>query len=76
MGNNESSQDLPIKNKVRKTRRSVFENENLKKGLISEINLIRELHQVPYLIQSNDIDSIAQSFANKLSKRIRYYVIY
>ena len=68
MGNNESSQDLPIKNKVRKTRRSVFENENLKKGLISEINLIRELHQVPYLIQSNDIDSIAQSFANKLSK--------
>jgi hypothetical protein len=31
MGNNESSQDLPMKNKVRKTRRSVFENENLKK---------------------------------------------
>jgi len=68
MGNNESKQNIPIKNRVRKVRRSVFENEELKKGIISEINSIRELHQVPYLIQSNDIDSIAQSFSNKLAK--------
>ena len=66
--NNEPKQNLPIRNRARKPRRSVFENEDLKKGIISEINYIREIHQVSELIQSIDIDSIAQSFANKLAK--------
>ena len=69
MGNNNQSEPkIPINSKGRKPRRSILENEGLKQGIISEINLIREIHQVPDLISSPDIDSIAQSFSNKLSK--------
>ena len=67
--NNESKQKSSIQNKVRKPRRSVLENDDLKKGIISEINHIRKIHQVSELMPSNDIDSIAQSFSNKLSKK-------
>lgn len=70
MGNkNGAEKNFQIKNKVKKVRRSILENDELKQGIISEINLIREIHQVPYLIRNNDIDSIAQSFSNKLSKK-------
>ena len=70
MGNkNGAEKNIQIKNKVKKVRRSILENDELKQGIISEINLIREIHQVPYLIRNNDIDSIAQSFSNKLSKK-------
>ena len=69
MGNNNSNNNLPIKSKIGKVRRSILENEELKNGIISEINSIREIHQVPKLISSNDLDSIAQSYSNKLSKK-------
>ena len=70
MGNSgESEQKLPIRSRVRKSRRSVYENRDLKEEIISEINSIREIHQVPPLISSPDIDSIAQSFSNLLSKK-------
>ena len=55
--------------RARKPRRSVYENAELKDGLLEEINQIRVIHQVPELISSGDIDSIAQSFANKLAKK-------
>ena len=66
--NNDSTQKMPIKSKVRKSRNSVLENDELKEGIISEINKIREIHQVSALISSPDLDAIAQSFSNKLSK--------
>ena len=67
--NNESDKNFSIKNKVKRVRRSVLENNELKQGIITEINLIREIHQVSALTINNDIDSIAQSFSNKLSKK-------
>ena len=70
MGNsNNSANNLPLRTKVRKIRNSIYDNEELKNGIFSAINLIRENHQVPQLKLSNDIDSIAQSYSNKLSKQ-------
>ena len=70
MGNsNKSVKNLPISSKVRKIRNSIYADQELKNGIISEINLIRENHQVPHLKLNNDIDSMAQSFSNKLSKQ-------
>lgn len=66
--NNDTKQNIPIRSKVGKKRRSVFENSELKQGIISEINNIRKIHQVSDLIPSADLDSIAQSFSNKLAK--------
>ena len=66
---NKNNFEQPIRSKIKKERRSVYENEELKNGIISEINLIREIHQVSALISSSDIDSIAQSFSNKLAKQ-------
>ena len=40
---------------------------DLKKGIVEEINNFRNLHGVPYLKQSSDLDSIAQSHAGKLA---------
>ena len=69
MGNSQKGGDkLPTRTRTRKPRRSVYENADLKEGILTEINQIRELHQVPELISSGDIDSIAQAFANKLAK--------
>lgn len=53
----------------RKPRKSFYENADLKNGILSEINQIRKLHQVPELISSPDIDSISQAFANKIAKK-------
>ena len=66
---NKNNFEQPIRSKIKKERGSVYENEELKNGIISEINLIREIHQVSALISSSDIDSIAQSFSNKLAKQ-------
>ena len=69
MGNSQKgAEKLPTRTRTRKPRRSVYENADLKEGILTEINQIRELHQVPELISSGDIDSIAQAFANKLAK--------
>jgi uncharacterized protein YkwD len=53
----------------RKPRKSFYENAELKNGILSEINQLRKLHQVPELISSPDIDSISQAFANKIAKK-------
>lgn len=69
MGNCQRSDDkLPTRTRSRKPRKSIYENADLKEGILTEINQIRTLHQVPELISSADIDSISQSFANKLAK--------
>ena len=69
MGNSQKGgEKLPTRTRTRKPRRSIYENADLKEGILTEINQIRELHQVPELISSGDIDSIAQAFANKLAK--------
>ena len=69
MGNSHK-EELPTRTRTfaRKQRRSIYENSELKEGIITSINQIRELHQVPELILSADIDSIAQAYANKLAK--------
>ena len=70
MGNSQKEEKLPTRTKTnaRKPRRSIYENADLKEGIITGINQIRVLHQVPELISSGDIDSIAQAYANKLAK--------
>ena len=73
MGNSQNSEDkLPTRTRtrssMRKPRKSIYENADLKEGILTQINQIRTLHQVPELISSGDIDSISQSFANKLAK--------
>ena len=73
MGNSQNNEDkLPTRTRtrssMRKPRKSIYENADLKEGILTQINQIRTLHQVPELISSGDIDSISQSFANKLAK--------
>ena len=71
MGNCQKEDNkLPTRTRTnaRRPRKSVYENAELKEGILIGINQIRELHQVPELISSGDIDSIAQAFANKLAK--------
>lgn len=46
-----------------------FDANELKNDLILEINAIREIHQVDGLSPSREIESIAQSFANKVAKK-------
>ena len=70
MGNFQKKEEkIVVRARSRKPRKSIYENVELKEGLITEINSIRLIHQVPELIPSGDIDSIAQSFANKLAKK-------
>lgn len=70
MGNFQKKEEkIVVGARSRKPRKSIYENAELKEGLITEINSIRLIHQVPELISSGDIDSIAQSFANKLAKK-------
>ena len=71
MGSSNNVEKVPTRTRTRdrKPRKSIYENADLKEGILSEINEIRLLHQVPELISSADIDSIAQSFANKLAKK-------
>ena len=71
MGSSHNVEKVPTRTRTRdrKPRKSIYENADLKEGILSEINEIRLLHQVPELISSADIDSIAQSFANKLAKK-------
>lgn len=72
MGNRQKSENSSSKPRGRasfkKPRKSIYENADLKEGIITGINQIRILHQVQELISSSDIDSISQSFANKLAK--------
>ena len=46
-----------------------FDINGLKNDLILEINEVREMHQVSGLSPNREIDSIAQSFANKIAKK-------
>ena len=46
-----------------------FDPNELKNDLINEINAIRDIHQVPALSPAREIESIAQSFANKVAKK-------
>ena len=46
-----------------------FDANELKNDLILEINEVRSIHQVPGLSLSREIDSISQSFANKIAKK-------
>ena len=68
MGNKEDKLPKRTRTNGRTPRKSIYENADLKEGILTQINQIRILHQVPELISSGDIDSIAQSFANKLAK--------
>ena len=72
MGNSQKKEVKPPKGRLRassiKPRRSIYENAQLKEGILLGINQIRILHQVPELISSGDIDSISQAFANKIAK--------
>ena len=51
-----------------KPRRSLYENPDLKKDIVAEINNLRAYHQVPEITASGDLDAIAQAFSNKLAK--------
>lgn len=46
-----------------------FDANQLKYDLLMEINAIREVHQVEPLGLAKEIDSISQSFANKVAKK-------
>ena len=63
--------DRKAKDSTRKKNKSSgnFDINELKNDLILEINEVREMHQVEGLYQNREIDSIAQSFANKLAKQ-------
>lgn len=54
--------------KSNKPRRSLYENPDIKKDIIYEINNLRAYHQVPEITESSELDNIAQSFSNKLAK--------
>ena len=45
-----------------------FDPNELKYDLINEINAIRDIHQVEALSPAREIETIAQSFANKVAK--------
>ena len=66
MGNSQNSEDkLPTRTRtrtrssMRKPRKSIYENADLKEGILTQINQIRTLHQVPELISSGDIFNIS-----------------
>ena len=54
--------------KANKPRRSLYENPDMKKDIVYEINNLRAYHQVPEITESGDLDAIAQAFSNKLAK--------
>jgi uncharacterized protein YkwD len=68
MGSKNDKVPTRSRGRDRKPRKSFYENAELKNGILSEINQLRKLHQVPELISSPDIDSISQAFANKIAK--------
>ena len=53
----------------RKNNTGKFDINELKNDLIMEINEVREMHQVSGLSPNREIESIAQSFANKVAKQ-------
>ena len=63
--NNRKAKDGKKKNRAPGS----FNSNELKADLISEINEVREMHQAPDLALSKEIDSISQTFANKVAKK-------
>ena len=64
-GNDRKAKDT----KRNKNKNGSFDINELKSDLILEINEVRSIHQVEGLSPNKEIESIAQSFANKLAKK-------
>ena len=64
-GNDRKAKDT----KRNKNKSGNFDINELKSDLILEINEVRNMHQVDGLSPSKEIESISQSFANKLAKK-------